>query len=420
MGDLRRPQVVSQIVGRWDEFNYLRAFDEIGYLSAFATDLWWPKKRLGKFISLILPHKIVSVLERCNCDYLDGGLAHIDELSFLCMLASKSGFFKQHQHQLWRLQGQAIGKATQKLAIRNRAQAVFAYSYYAKWSFEDLPAGIHRLMHQVHPYAPVLNRIYKDEIEKGHLLSEQLLNEIEMASDTLFFQALSEGPMMAHQITTASSFTRETLVEGGIDPQKIVIIPYGANLSRFTPSRKTYSNKAKILFVGSVTARKGIGYLLEAWRALRPSSAELVIVGQISDQTKILRELKHGGITVMGRVTDPELVKLFQSADLFCLPSIAEGFGLVYLQALACGTPILGTTATAAADIINDHPGVGFVVESRSVESLASGLEKALSKLGKLRKSRDECIVAAHAYTWSAFRRRVQQWFRGAVDNGNS
>jgi glycosyltransferase involved in cell wall biosynthesis len=420
MGDFKGPQVVSQIVGRWDDFNYLRAFHEIGALGAFATDIWWPKKGLGRFIAPVLPQGTLSALERCYNKYLDQSLAHIDPGSFFYMLALRSGFFPKWQHRLWRIQGRAIGKATRELAIRRQVQAVFAYSYYAKWTFDGLPSGINRLMHQVHPYAPVLNRIYKDEIERGHLLSEQLLSEIEMTNDTLFFQALTEGPLMAHQITAASSFTRATLVEGGIDPQRIIIIPYGADLSRFTPSSQARSEKAKVLFVGSVTARKGIGYLLEAWRALKPSSAELVIAGRLPEETNILHELNHAGVTVMGRVTDRELIKLFQSADLFCMPSIAEGFGLVYLQALACGTPILGTTATAAADIINDHPGVGFVVESRSVESLASSLEMALSKLGELRRSRDECVVAAQAYTWSAFRRRAQHWFKAAVDNGNS
>src|SRR5205814_10600132 len=119
----------------------------------------------------------------------------------------------------------------------------------------------------------------------------------------------------------------------------------------------------------------GIGYLLEAWRSLRPRSAELVIAGRLPVHPQLHEALRVAGVTVLGRVGQRQLLELFQTSSLFCLPSLVEGFGLVYLQSLACGTPIMGTDATGAADILSEHPEAGLLVDAASVESLALGLE---------------------------------------------
>jgi len=323
----------------------------------------------------------------------------------------------KNQHKLWRRQGQAIGAATGRLAIRKKSDAVFAYSYYAEWTFKDLPGDKTRLLHQVHPYAPALKKVYQREIEKNQLLSEQLLEEIEMTIDNEFYEALCEGPRLAHYLTASSGYTKKTLVDEGIAESKITVIPYGADLSKFAVGPGSEGDKCKVLFVGTVSARKGIGYLLQAWKSLHPKSAELIIAGYIPENQRLRQELTLAGVTVLGRVSEQDLINLYQTSSLFCLPSLVEGFGLVYLQSLACGTPILGTEATGAADIVKDHPGVGFIADSGSVESLALELEKALSSDKLLREMRQECALASVHYNWPDFRKRVAQWY---IDNASS
>lgn len=419
MTDQKLPDIVSQIIGRWDEFQFLRAFHELDTLAGFTTDLWCSNGILSSPIIRLLPNKARNLLERCGSRHLPPDSAHIDAGAFACMLALRSGFFRKHQQFLWRIQGEFIGKGTQALVRKTGAGAVFSYSYYAEWTFKGLPHSILRLLHQVHPYAPVLRGIYEEEIRNGKLLSEQLTDEIEMTKDHLFFNALKDGPMMAQHIVAASTFTKNTLIAGGLPEENITVIPYGANLSRFKPDGKQHhGGKAVVLFAGRVCARKGIGYLLEAWKMLRPRSAELVILGSIPESREVQQAVKAANATVLGRVNDSELLEMFQRADFLCLPSIAEGFGLVLLESLACGTPIIGTDATGAVDITREFPEVGQVVESRSLDALARTLDDVLTHIDVWRSRRSACLHAAAAYSWEIFRERVKEWYMRINNEG--
>jgi glycosyltransferase involved in cell wall biosynthesis len=408
------PQVVSQIIGRWDDFNFLRAFHDMDCLRGFATDFKWSSNIVNEKLQRFLPVSMAGPLSRCGSPHLPARIAHVDPLSFVYMLLLKAGISGQRRRTEYsKQQGQAVGIATKNLARRLNAGAVFSYSYYAGWTFDDLEPQFLRLLHQVHPYAPALKKIYEQEMSRGSLLSEHLRDELEIGGDRDFYDKLTSGARMAQHIVVASEFTKQTLISEGILPERISIIPYGTDLGHFSLGPGTGSGKMKVLFVGSISARKGIGYLLEAWRLLNPQSAELIIVGQVPNNREIHDALSRSGATVLGRVDQQRLLELFQSASLFCLPSIAEGFGLVFLQALACGTPILGTEATGAADITRRDPEVGFLVKAASVESLATGLEKALSMQHTLTQLRPLCSMVANHYTWTDFRQNVQDWYKG-------
>jgi glycosyltransferase involved in cell wall biosynthesis len=404
--------VVSQIVGRWDEFQFLKAFHELARLRGFVTDFWVGDGSVRSVIARMLSPSKRAAFARCGTADLPGELAHIDLRAFACMMALRSGRFQARQTRLWRMQGAFVGAATKQLCKRVHAGAVFAYSYYAKWTFEGLPSSTLRLLHQVHPYAPALRRIYEREMNEGGFLSGQLSDEIEMSDDAEFIEALREGPRLADHVVAASAFTKATLVEGGMSAERISVIPYGADLSRFFPGPVRRSNdKPMVLFVGRVCARKGIGYLLEAWKRMGARQAELVIAGTIPDSEEVRQALSGARIRVVGRVRDAELLRLFQMADVLCLPSLVEGFGLVLLQSLACGTPIVGTDATGAADIVEAFPNTGRVVGAASARDLAETLDDVLTHIGGWRERRIECLRAASSYDWSTFREHVRQWY---------
>ena len=194
----------------------------------------------------------------------------------------------------------------------------------------------------------------------------------------------------ADLITVSSTFAYQSFVEQDVPAEKIVINTEGVNLSRFQPVAKE-DNIFRVLYVGQLSLRKGIPYLLEAFADLRVPRFELVLVGQITDRrVRPFLAKYEGGFRYLGPVANAGLAYYYSQASVFVLPSIEDGFGLVIAEAMACGLPVVATTNTGAPDLITD--GVeGFIVPIRDPLSLR---EKVL-RLYKDRVLRQQMSAAA-------------------------
>lgn len=415
------PKVVTQYLGRWDNFNSLIALHERALLSGFCTDFWLPDSKLSQHLLSLAPRQIYHRLIKTLCPVIPSELAHVDYRAFWYTFLIKTRHFQAAKaHRIFRIQGEYLGRATQRLAHDNNADAVFAYSYYAAWTFDNLDPQIKRLMFQVHPYAPAIQAIYERILAMDPPLGHLLLRDSEMGLDPEFAAALEHGPRMADKIFANSEFSRRTLMDSGLSPDKVSVIPLGADLERFAFGSGPPTGRPRILYLGNVIGRKGIGILLEAWKRLKPRSAELIIAGSIADDRPLHHALGNSSATVLGRVDDAMAVQLFQTSSLFCMPSLIEGFGLVYLQSLSCGTPVVGTENTVVPDICRRNPSVGFVTQAGSVDSLAATLEFVLSRPRILNEARTCCRTVAHGYTWEAYRQQFGLWLEAALNNGDA
>ena len=214
---------------------------------------------------------------------------------------------------------------------------------------------------------------------------------------------------MAGHTLAASSFTRQTLVENGVAQDSVSVIPYGVDLTRFSPApdgrRPATDGRLKLLFVGTINQRKGIKYLLEALRLLDSSQVELTVCGRVVDDLSLFKPFASQ-VTVRPSVSSSELLEAYRAADLFVFPSVVEGFAQVLLESLACGLPVLSTTRTAAPDLIRE--GVeGFIVDPCRPDQLAHRLEWALTNRTQLSDMRDAAARRAAYFNWARFRRGV-------------
>jgi alpha-maltose-1-phosphate synthase len=181
---------------------------------------------------------------------------------------------------------------------------------------------------------------------------------------------------LADAITVPSEFARRSFIEMGISPEKIVKIPYGVQLSRFRPTESPNPDSFDILFAGSVSLRKGVPYLLQAFQMLKHPRKRLRMVGSVDpDALTVLRRLGLGDVEVLGSLPQPELAEYMSSSHVMVLPSIEEGLALVQAQAMACGCPLISSVNTGGEDLFED--GVeGFLVPIRSPEAIHDRLSQ--------------------------------------------
>ncbi len=204
----------------------------------------------------------------------------------------------------------------------------------------------------------------------------------------------------ADVIVVMSSFARRTFIEQGVREAKIVVVPCGSAPSP-PPPRRDHDGVPRVLFVGGFSLRKGLPYLLEAFRRVR-SPAELRLVGR--PNPALIRRIGGlpPGATVAGEKTGADLDAEYAAADVFVLPSVEDGWGLVTTEAMMAGLPVIVSDAAGSAEIVRDGAN-GFVVPSRGIDALADRLETLLADAALRRRMGAAARSTAEARTWQTY-----------------
>jgi glycosyltransferase involved in cell wall biosynthesis len=224
----------------------------------------------------------------------------------------------------------------------------------------------------------------------GDVREEQALIEHEAERSPDFFPIyLADGPIdraelawlherrlhdiaLADRIVVPSIHIAKTLEGHGTPASRIQVIPYAADTNRFRPgSDKRHCDACTFLFAGGITQRKGIKYLLEAWRRIRRPGWRLQLLGALPTDTRPLEPYRDE-VEWLGRVGHADVPARMARADVFVFPSLFEGSAVVTYEALACGLPSVVTPS--AGSVVRD--GVdGFLVPPADVAVLASRME---------------------------------------------
>ncbi len=212
---------------------------------------------------------------------------------------------------------------------------------------------------------------------------------------------------LADKIFVASSFTASTLEDFPGKLALVEVIPYG-----FPPVGKireyNYGQRKrplKLLFVGSLSQRKGIADLFAAV-AVVASQVELTIVGRkvTSDCPALDAALiKH---KYFSSLPNDEILQLMRDADLLIFPSLFEGFGLVISEAMSQGTPVITTERTAGPDLIT-HDQNGWLIKAGSTKELQNAIEDVLCNPQKIKRIGQEAYETASRRPWETYGREL-------------
>ncbi len=218
-------------------------------------------------------------------------------------------------------------------------------------------------------------------------------------------ERLEQEPHEASFCVAASEFTRRSLTEVGIFEEQIKLLPLGADLSQFRPASRNVDDPFRILFVGGVGQRKGVKYLLEAYRRIKSTQTELRLVGPLPADLRPLTPYS-GSATLTGRLNHKDVLRELYQAHVLVLPSVFEGFGLVIPEAMATGIPVIASTHTAAPEIIRDGRD-GFVIEPDDVDGLAARLDFLAANRATTAEMGREASIRASEYSWDVHRERL-------------
>jgi glycosyltransferase involved in cell wall biosynthesis len=297
------------------------------------------------------------------------------------------------------------------LCAKAGVTAVYAYEDGAAFSFQeakrvglqclyDLPIGYWRTAH----------RLLETEKHRWPEWSSTLTGFAD-SEDKL--NKKDEELRMADRIFVASTFTASTLKDfpGVLAP--IEVIPYG--FPPVAPDRdysvRRCNQPLKLLFVGSLSQRKGIADVFDVVDALR-HHVELTVVGnKVSNHCTVLDTFlsKHRWFPSLPY---PEILKLMRSHDVLVFPSLFEGFGLVITEAMSQGTPVITTERTAGPDFIQDGEN-GWIIKAGSTGELKLGIEKILLNKDLIRKTGAAASETARHRPWPVYGTE----FAAAVNN---
>ncbi|HET9085888.1 MAG TPA: glycosyltransferase [Acidobacteriaceae bacterium] len=214
-------------------------------------------------------------------------------------------------------------------------------------------------------------------------------------------------------ITVPSSFAARSFVEEGIPAEKLRVIPYGVRLDAFRPAGEPSPESFDVLFVGQVSLRKGIPYLLQAFSELCHPRKRLRIVGPVFPHIKSLfAKLPMDHVEVIGAVSREELVRLFSTSHVMVLPSLEEGLALVQGEAMACGCPVIATPNTGSEDLFSNGK-QGFIVPPKNAAVIRERLQQLADAPILQRKMRAAALQRVqHLGGWNDYGDRWVQVLR--------
>jgi glycosyltransferase involved in cell wall biosynthesis len=224
---------------------------------------------------------------------------------------------------------------------------------------------------------------------------------------------------LADYISVPSSFARRTFLDAGVPAERLICLPYGVDVTEFAAVPRN-DDVFRLVYAGGMTLQKGVHYLLQAFAGLRLPRAELWLIGAMAPEIEPFFRRYAGTFRYIPHVPQAQLRSLYGQCSAFALCSVQDGFGMVLLQAMSCGLPLITTTNTGGPDVIEE--GIdGFVIPIRDVERLQ---ERILELYESPERCRDMGMRARRKveaqFSWDHYGAHVVDAYRRAVNGGQA
>jgi glycosyltransferase involved in cell wall biosynthesis len=214
-------------------------------------------------------------------------------------------------------------------------------------------------------------------------------------------------------LVAPSQYVSHTCVTQGVPKEKIKVIPFGVDLKRFKPIKKS-DNVFRLIYVGAVSVNKGIHYLLEAFKQLPVPNSELVLIGRMQPECKSIINKYEGLFKHFPHVPNNQLSQWYGNSSVFVFPSLTEGSALVTYEALACGLPSI-VTENSGSIVRNNID--GFVIPIRDIETLKEKILFFYENEDKRKEMGKSARKYIENFTWDKYGEKLIEFYK-EVYNG--
>ena len=395
--------------GTQHSFRVATALKEAGMLYKFVTTVYDKEDSLlMKFTKLFISGDNLNRAQRRKCKALnDEDVVQFCEWMGIISLILVRLDKKQNVYNFWmkwtndRFQNKTLNFIKKN---RDKISAVIGYDTASFILFDELSKQcpeIIRITDNAHSSRYYLHDVYK-KIESGKFY-KTYENEgggfLKSKKVAAFYR---DELLKSEYHIVASTFSKMAAIYSGIAENKIFTIPYGVDSKYSLSSTKVYTCNLNVLFVGEVNQRKGILQVLLAAKNINRSDIVFNMVGRGSDKYASLYDEFQPYVNILGHVSFEKLIDLYNTSHIFVFPTLGEGFGLVILEALSAGLPVICSNNCAGEDVVKNGFN-GFVINAGDEAEL---IEKILwfdNHRKELEEMSKNSIKSVKDYTWTAY-----------------
>lgn len=285
------------------------------------------------------------------------------------------------------------------------------------------------------PWAPILGWQILNYSTCAHVgtFHANLVDSVAAKSWPRIFTPYARGiSQKLHVITAVSPAPVEIFKDKAKDSSEVKMIedvkyiPNGIDLSFYRPLKKRQPlsgpNTKTVVYVGRLDRRKGAEWLIKAFAVLRDQlpNSHLILAGDGSLRERLqalVKELKLRNVKFMGYVTDEEKRRLMGNADLVCAPSLyGESFGIVLVEAMAMGTPVLGGNNLGYINVLRGYGRLGLIDPKATVD-FANRMNVFLSDKGLRKTFRHWALREVKQYEYAKVVDQYEKAYRDALTN---
>lgn len=299
-------------------------------------------------------------------------------------------------------------RVSRRLGQKEGFTGVYAYEDGAAFTFREAKRrGLKCFYDQPIGYWRAARALLIEEAERKPEWASTLIGNEDSEAKTA---RKDEELELADLVFVASSYTLKTLSFAPRLTAPVAVLPYGApTRPAHAPTRVNRRDRGPLraIFVGSLGQRKGLSYLFDACRSLG-SNVELTIIGTLPLQPCAALEAELKKVRWIPSCPHAQVLEEMANHDVFVFPSLFEGFGLVLLEAMAMGLPIITTAHTAGPDLCDDGQ-EGFIVPIRSTDAIAEKLDLLQREPERIETMGRRAAQRAATFTWETYGARLAE-----------
>lgn len=407
-------RVVVAHPGRQHSYRVAKALKCEGMLYKYVTTVYnKDSSLLMRIVKIFLNRDNYQRAQKRKCAGIeDNDVVQICEIEGLLLLAlQRLDYTRYFVNKYQRYISNKFQKKLADFVISNNVDAVISYDTNSLLLFSILlqkAPNVTLIMDNAHPNRHYLYHSYHENWSCVGDFSRTLqpCGYIMNETDSAIF---GEEAKKAHYHIVASSYSMKALEYDGIPAERIFKIPYGVDADRFVSSQRIYSrDRIQVLFVGEVNQRKGIRQVLDAAKMIDSPEVTFNIVGLGRELCSDLYEPYVQYVNFLGRLPYEELLNQFASSHLFVFPTMGEGFGLVLLEAMAAGLPVITTNNCAGSDIVTDGEN-GFIIPVGDTEQLVNKIMWCKIHPEELSRMSKKAVAISHDYTWERYEKGIRE-----------